>query len=100
MYYAHTPNELTGEWHRLAKHIRAVAERARDYAAAFGAGDLAYAAGLLHDVGKYHPEFQAYLRQCAADPKTKRRGPDHKAAGAFMAQERGDALRMLTLPLQ
>lgn len=44
----------------------AVAEMARSFADAFGMGDLAYLVGLLHDLGKFNPEFQRYLRDAQA----------------------------------
>lgn len=62
--YAHTPND-EGEWHYLEDHVVEVAELARCFAEKFGAGDLAFWAGLWHDLGKCLPEFQAYLQACA-----------------------------------
>ena len=38
-------------------HLQAVADRAKEFATAFGAGEQAYAAGLLHDLGKYADQF-------------------------------------------
>lgn len=94
-YHAHTPRKGTEDWHLLAAHLRSVAENARAFAEPFGAGDLAYAIGLLHDVGKYNPAFQAYLRACATNSGPPR-GPDHKAAGAQLAVQRGfDILSLL-----
>jgi CRISPR-associated endonuclease/helicase Cas3 len=62
--YAHTPNSA-GQWHGLQAHLQATAELARAFAERFGAGELAYYAGLWHDMGKFHPQFQAYLQACA-----------------------------------
>jgi CRISPR-associated endonuclease/helicase Cas3 len=62
--YAHTPNSA-GQWHELQAHLQATAELARAFAERFGAGELAYYAGLWHDMGKFHPQFQAYLQACA-----------------------------------
>jgi CRISPR-associated endonuclease/helicase Cas3 len=31
---------------------------AAEFARPFGGGELARAAGLFHDLGKYHPDFQ------------------------------------------
>src|ERR1700688_115028 len=81
-YYAHSvfgrPEE---EWELLACHLTEVAELARKHGLRFGADDLAALAGLLHDLGKYGPDFQARLR----DP---RRRADHSTAGAVWAFER------------
>jgi CRISPR-associated endonuclease/helicase Cas3 len=64
MLYAHTPNS-SGQWHELQAHLQATAAMARAFAVRFDAGDLAYYAGLWHDMGKFHPQFQAYLQACA-----------------------------------
>ncbi len=68
IYYAHTAEDAAGkrlpesEWQLLSDHLRNVAELAANFAAYFGASNEARLAGLLHDLGKYRPEFQAYLR--------------------------------------
>lgn len=49
-------------WHRLDQHLIEVARRAADNAAPFGSQDWARLAGLWHDLGKYRPAFQRYLR--------------------------------------
>lgn len=92
--WAHTPGP-SGEPHRLVDHLRAVAETARQFAECFQAGDLAYWIGLWHDLGKFDPQFQAYLRACAANPEAARRGPDHKAAGAKLAADRAGAAALV-----
>lgn len=92
---AHTPPLGGGHWHSLVDHLTRVAELARDFAAPFGAGDLAYYLGLWHDVGKANPAFQDYLRRCHSDPDHKGRGPDHKAAGATLAEQHMPALALL-----
>lgn len=61
-YHAHTPNSETGEWHLLTNHSQDVATRAKAFVEPFGAGDLAYALGLLHDLGKINERFQNYLQ--------------------------------------
>ena len=62
----------------VADHLKAVSERAAEYAAAFGAADEARLAGLLHDLGKYGELFQRRLRGEAS-------GVDHWSAGAWQA---------------
>ena len=57
-----------------------MADRAGLAGAKFGVADWARLAGLWHDLGKYHPSFQAMLRAVAAgEPK---RLVDHSSAGA------------------
>jgi CRISPR-associated endonuclease/helicase Cas3 len=58
-YYAHSvEGKPTSEWQPLDEHLKNVAEKARSFAEAFGAGDWGCLAGLWHDIGKYSKEFQ------------------------------------------
>jgi CRISPR-associated endonuclease/helicase Cas3 len=86
---AHSAN-AAGHTHDLGQHLRDVAERSAEFAGKFDAADLAFWAGLWHDLGKYHPDFQAYLK----DPSASR-GPDHSSAGAVLAASHCDALSFL-----
>jgi len=54
----------TGEWHEhsLHEHLCGTAKRAEEFANAFGNGDWASVAGLLHDFGKFYPHWQSYLK--------------------------------------
>ncbi|GAB4030288.1 MAG: CRISPR-associated helicase/endonuclease Cas3 [Elusimicrobiota bacterium] len=73
-YYAHTKTNPDGtlapqsEWQLLKDHLINVANLAKKFAQEARPGDndfaeAAYAAGLLHDLGKYRDEFQSYLRR-------------------------------------
>lgn len=74
--------------HGLSEHLVSVGELAATFAAGFSP-DWARLAGLWHDLGKYRPGFQAYIRQTSgahlegrlpsASDKT------HSAAGALHA---------------
>jgi CRISPR-associated endonuclease/helicase Cas3 len=87
--------------HPLEDHLRAVATRADEFARCFGASDWARLAGLWHDLGKYAPDFQHYIRDASGyereqahiedgrgeDGKSRQR-VDHSAAGAIHAVDR------------
>lgn len=91
--YAHTPNKA-GEWHDLTKHLIDVALSARQIAAKFGAGELAYWMGLWHDAGKFNPAFQEYL--VARNNGREHTAVPHAVWGAALAysiiwKQQGDA---------
>ena len=62
-------------WQPLIEHLRNTAALARDFGKDANIGDLAYIAGLLHDLGKYSDEFQKRLAGNG-------RRVDHSTAGA------------------
>ena len=70
------PHEL---WEKLLEHSEAVASLAALFAKPLGWSTLARVAGLLHDIGKLSPEFQAYIRG------DRESGGDHSTAGARIA---------------
>jgi len=66
---AHLRENPDGTWdkHDLQEHLVRVAEKAALFADEFGNGDWVKAAGLLHDLGKYNPEWQEYIRKNNGD---------------------------------
>ena len=85
--WAHT-SSIVADKETLDEHSRAVASQARRLGAKFGAGDLAFAAGMLHDLGKAKPAFQAYLRK-------ERGSAPHSADGALYAVKAFDGAKTL-----
>ena len=82
VYFARTsdtPNRR--DWQSLQTHLQGTGAKAAEFLKATGCGDFGRAAGLLHDLGKYTPEFQQRL---TGDP----RRVDHSTAGAKVAMER------------
>lgn len=71
-YSAHKTQQ--GEYQSLLDHLQGTARLAAQFASKFGASDLAYTAGLYHDVGKYS---QAFQRRLHGDSMV-----DHSTAGA------------------
>ncbi len=91
---AHVQQKANGAWevHPLKDHLTAVAQIAGRLAGAFGAGDWAGTAGLWHDLGKYRPAFQRYIRDVsgfdAEQAHVEAEGSgrvDHSTAGAIHA---------------
>jgi CRISPR-associated endonuclease/helicase Cas3 len=71
MYLAHRNEEAV---QTLKEHLQNTAGLARRAADVFGAGELAYALGLAHDIGKYADAFQKRLYGSTAQV-------DHSTAG-------------------
>ena len=93
-FFAHSARDASGKldlglFQPLAHHLRGVA-RGAERRASFALPDrldianAAHLAGLLHDLGKYRPEFQLYIRDdpryLKGDLRTR-----HKEAGAAVA---------------
>lgn len=83
MALAHSAN-AAGERQDLLEHLGNVARDAATFASVWGGEALAEVAGWLHDIGKFNPEFQRYLRESEAGSWAGRHGPDHKGAGAVL----------------
>jgi CRISPR-associated endonuclease/helicase Cas3 len=88
--YAHTrPDRPCEEWDPLLTHLAVTAEQTRDFARAF-APLAGYLVGWWHDLGKFRPEFQEYLRKSANagtrdEPLTRY---EHAIVGAYHAHLR------------
>ena len=54
--------DLNGRIQPLEEHLRNTAEFCREFLAPCGFGDIGRLLGLLHDLGKYSPRFQQYIR--------------------------------------
>lgn len=90
------PNELAhigpnGEPHYLQDHLNAVATAASEFAQHLNSAQWAGIAGLWHDLGKYRPGFQRYIRLVnGQDAHIEGKWPSgsdktHSAAGALHA---------------
>ncbi|TAL31744.1 MAG: CRISPR-associated endonuclease Cas3'' [Spirochaetes bacterium] len=89
---AHVKRDDTGEWktQTLREHLDGVAILAKGFAEAFGSGDWAEVAGYWHDLGKYLPEWQKYIRKETgydegAYIETQKGRPNHSTAGAVLS---------------
>ena len=89
-YFAHSgAGENRDDWQPLSEHLQQTGARAAGFLEAVGCGPVARSAGLLHDIGKFNPEF---LKRLSGEAVRV----DHSTAGAKIAIERyggGDASR-------
>ena len=93
IFLAHVQQDADGQWlpHLLDDHLRGVAALAESFATGFDAGDWAKLAGLWHDLGKYRPAFQRYIRSVSgydAHIETTLGRVDHSTVGALHAIEK------------
>lgn len=82
--------------HLLVDHLKTVAQLAAEFSKAFDPAEAskrwAYLAGLWHDLGKYRPGFQRYVRladnpDAHIEGKVGGREKTHSAAGALWAMQ-------------
>lgn len=78
LYYAHS-NE-NGEYQTVEEHLKNVGFLSSIYSKEFGAEQLGYLCGILHDVGKFSIEFQDRLLRGGEKV-------DHSTAGAIEARK-------------
>ncbi len=83
--YAHTSGTDKANWQTLEDHLTNVAKMAAEFSQRFGCKKLAYAAGLLHDLGKAHDEFQTHLEKSELENKHDHCRINHSEAGAAYA---------------
>ncbi|MDD2814408.1 MAG: CRISPR-associated helicase Cas3' [Thiotrichaceae bacterium] len=84
--------EINGQFesHELADHLQATADLAAQFAKEMQSEEWARLAGLWHDLGKYQPAFQDYIKKSSGyDPKlpTIKAKVDHSSVGAVYAQQ-------------
>lgn len=81
-YIAHI-RSTDGKIQTVAEHLLAVKALAEDYGQTLGVKHMAGLAGMLHDVGKYTPEFLEYITLAVQNPDAppKRGSVDHATAG-------------------
>jgi CRISPR-associated endonuclease/helicase Cas3 len=103
--WAHSAPNPGRQRHLLVEHLYGTGVLAEKFALSFQAGPLARYGGLIHDVGKAAPHWQARL--AAAEAKDhqaakagqgghrSRVGVDHKTAGAWLAWSAGSPNRRL-----
>ncbi len=91
---AHACQDENGNWrdpHDLVAHLRDVGELAAEFAERFGA-DWARLAGRWHDLGKFRPRFQKYIRlvsgfEADAHIRGESGKAPHSTAGALLATD-------------
>lgn len=94
MPFAHSAN-ASGRRHDLVDHLTAVSKLTARFARGLGAEQVGRFLGLWHDIGKFDPAFQEYLRACERDAAPSRRGTDHKGAGALLAAQHADVAALV-----
>jgi CRISPR-associated endonuclease/helicase Cas3 len=92
-FIAHVKKNPDGSWaepHHLHDHLNSVAKKAGEFAAEFGNKDWGELYGYWHDLGKFLPAWQKYIRRESgydvnAHIEGSNNRPNHSTAGAVLA---------------
>ena len=92
-FIAHVTKDENGCWkepHKLIDHLNGTAQKASEYASEFKNADWGEYVGYLHDLGKYIPAWQDYLRRTSGyyDEEAHIENgvrPNHSSCGAINA---------------
>lgn len=96
-FIAHVKQYEDGSWkepHNLKDHLSSVANLAGKFAEEFGNKDWAELVGYLHDLGKFHPDWQKYLLRNSGYPdpdahiENHGNRPNHSTAGTVYIFEK------------
>lgn len=94
-FVAHVKQISDSPWekHFIKDHLHKVAEIAGEFASEFGNKDWGEILGYWHDLGKYLPDWQNYIRResgfdTEAHIEGKNNRPNHSTAGAVLAFEK------------
>ena len=105
-YVARIVQSPDGTWRAqsLLDHLVGTGEEAAVFAQPFGASDWARLAGRLHDLGKYQPAWQDYIRRTTGfwtdQPAARKGSIPHAIAGAVHAIDRfGEFGKLLAYPI-
>ncbi len=96
------PNHLERE-QTVLEHLKGTAQIARNLGTPLEIKNLAYLAGLYHDLGKWRKKFETYIRSAVLDGKKKNHEKiNHSSAGAIYIYRRyyhGSDIEKLTAQL-
>jgi CRISPR-associated endonuclease/helicase Cas3 len=87
LQFAHSKEgQPLSAWQPLDRHLEQVADLASEFAGVFGAASWGRLIGLWHDLGKYTPTFQQYIRQASEAHLEEKTGRvNHSSAGGLYA---------------